>query len=81
MVAGAAGVPAPIPLDSGFDISGSVTLTNESSEEVGYAAVGEQVFAVHYRRIYLSWFSTQKVDKAYLEKGNRWKSYLDVRAG
>lgn len=81
VIASAAGVPAPIPLDSGLDISGSVTLTNESSEEVGYNAVGEQVFAVQYRKIHFSWFSTQKVDKAYLKKGNRWKSYLDVREG
>lgn len=81
VIAGAAGVPAPIPPDSGLDVSGSVTLTNESSEEVGYTAVGEQVFAVQYRKIHFSWFSTQKVDRAYLKRGNRWKSYLDVRGG
>jgi hypothetical protein len=74
-------VPVPIPLDSGLDISGSVSLAKESNEEVGYTAIGEQVFAVQYRKIHFSWFTTQKVDKAYLEKGNRWKSYLTVRAG
>ncbi|KAJ9483611.1 hypothetical protein VN97_g9786 [Penicillium thymicola] len=81
LIASAAGVPAPIPLDSGLDISGSVSLAKESNEEVGYTAIGEQVFAVQYRKIHFSWFSTHKVDKAYLAKGNRWKSYLAVRAG
>ncbi|KAI8649682.1 hypothetical protein NCS55_01468900 [Fusarium keratoplasticum] len=81
VVASAAGVPAPIPLDSGLDVGGSLSLTSESSETVGYTAVGEQVFAVQYRKVHFSWFSTQKVDKAYLEKGNRWKSYITMRAG
>ena len=81
VIASAAGVPAPIPLDSALDISGSVSLAKQSIEKVGYTAIGEQVFAVQYRKIRFSWFSTQKVDKAYLEKGTRWKSYLTVRAG
>jgi hypothetical protein len=81
VITSAAGVPAPIPLVSGLDISSSISLVKSSNEGVGYTAIGEQVFAVQYRKIHFSWFTTQKVDKAYLEKGNRWISYLAVRAG
>lgn len=68
VIAGAAAVPAPIPLDSGLDVGGSPLLTSASSEKVGYTAAGEQVFAVQYRKIRFSRFSTKKADKAYLEK-------------
>ncbi|KAL8365086.1 hypothetical protein RB595_004078 [Gaeumannomyces hyphopodioides] len=78
VIAAAGGVPA---LGSDLDIGGSLSLTSGSAEEVGYTAAGEQVFAVQYRKIHFSRFSTQKVDKAYLEKGNRWKSYVSTRAG
>jgi hypothetical protein len=81
MITSAAGVPIPISLVSSLDISGTVSLAKQSNENVGFTAIGEQVFAVKYRKIHFSWFSSQKVDKAYLEKGNRWKSYLSVRAG
>lgn len=80
-IAGATGVPAAVPMVSGLDVGGSLSLTSEASEKIGYIAAGEQVFAVQYRRIRFSWFSTQKVDKVYLEKGNRWKSFLSERAG
>lgn len=36
---------------------------------------------MRYRKIHFSWFSTQKVDKVYLEKDNRWKSYITMRLG
>ncbi|EJT68496.1 hypothetical protein GGTG_13926 [Gaeumannomyces tritici R3-111a-1] len=78
VIAAAGGVPA---LGSDLDIGGSFSLTSGSAEEVGYTAAGEQGFAVQYRKIHFSRFSTQKVDKAYLEKGNRWKSYVSTRAG
>ncbi|KAL8364752.1 hypothetical protein RB595_003838 [Gaeumannomyces hyphopodioides] len=78
VIATAGGVPAP---GSYLGIGGSVSSTSASAEEVGYTAAGEQVFAVQYRKIRFSLFSAQKVDKAYLEKGNRWKSYLSTRAG
>ncbi|KAF9781450.1 hypothetical protein IL306_013446 [Fusarium sp. DS 682] len=80
-IACAAGVPVPPLLDSGLDVGGSLSLKSDSSENLKFTASGEHVFAVQYRKISFSWFSSQKVDKAYLEKGNRWKSYLSTRAG
>lgn len=81
LILGAAGVPVPvpIPLDSGVDVSASGAVTGDTREETRYTADGEQVFAVRYRKVQCSIFSTAKVDRAYLERGNRWKSYLELR--
>jgi hypothetical protein len=80
-IAMAAGVPIPIPLNSGLDVGASLKMEAESDEDLKYTAPGERVYAVQYRKINFSWFSTRKVDKAYLERGNRWKSYIRDRAG
>jgi len=71
-----AGVPLPIPPELDVDL---VTVEGERSnqrrEAVKYDAPGEQIFAVQYRKVNFSWFSTGKVDGAYLESGNRWRLY------
>ncbi|KAF4992643.1 hypothetical protein FGRMN_7044 [Fusarium graminum] len=76
LVTGAMGVPIP-----GLDAGAGVTVSRESSNKTEYTAVGEQVFAVQYRKVSFSWFSKNKVDQAYLAKGNRWVSYVQARAG
>ncbi|EYB21524.1 hypothetical protein FG05_04897 [Fusarium graminearum] len=70
------GVPVP-----GLDVGAGVSVSRESSENVEYTAVGEQVFSIQYRKISFSWFSPHKVDKAHLEKGNRWVSCMSTRSG
>jgi hypothetical protein len=81
-IAAAAGIPLPIPLDSGVDVGAGLELKAESGEVLSYRAEEELVYAVQYRKIHFEWFSTGKVDKSYLEKGEkggRWMSYIGDR--
>jgi len=77
LVTAAAGVPIPLP---DIDVaSAGVTETGSSKGTVEYTALGEYVFAVAYRKISFSLFSTRKVDEAYVQRGNRWKSVVAFR--
>lgn len=44
-----------------------------------FIATGEQICAVQYRRIRFKWFSSRDLDRAVLEKENRWKIYWNIR--
>lgn len=81
LITAAAGVPVPILTDSGLDVSVGFSSANERSGSSGYTATGEHVYAVQYRKIKFSMFSSRKAEKAYLERGNRWKSFVGARAG
>lgn len=81
LLTAAAGVPLPILTDSGLDLSVGFSSANERSGSSGYTATGEHVYAVQYRKIKFSMFSSRKTEKAYLERGNRWKSFVGARAG
>ncbi|KAL1846314.1 hypothetical protein Daus18300_014297 [Diaporthe australafricana] len=81
LLTAASGVPLPTLPDSGLDVSVGFSSANERSGTTGYTATGEHVYAVQYRKIKFSIFSSRKVEKAYLERGNRWKSYVDARSG
>lgn len=81
LLTAASGVPLPILTDSGLDVSVGFSSANERSGTAGYTATGEHVYAVQYRKIKFSMFSSRKVEMAYLERGNRWKSYVGARAG
>ncbi|KAK7716089.1 hypothetical protein SLS64_003241 [Diaporthe eres] len=81
LLTAASGVPLPILADSGLDVSVGFSSANEHSGTIGYTATGEHVYAVQYRKIKFSMFSSRKVEKAYLERGNRWKSYVGARTG
>lgn len=76
LVGGAVGVPMP-----GLDVGAAASVSNETSKKTDYMAVGEQVFAVQYRKVSFSWLARSKVDQAYLAKGNRWISYVQARTG
>ncbi|KAI0896523.1 hypothetical protein F4806DRAFT_464828 [Annulohypoxylon nitens] len=77
-IATAAGIPLPGgALDAGTDAHRSLDI----SEEGSFSAPGEQIFAVQYRKLRVSWFSTANVDKASLKRGNQWKVYLGARGG
>lgn len=84
LLAGVAGVPGLLSTglsDAELDLSVGLSLADEHGQTTGYTATGEQVFAVQYRKIKFSIFSSRSVDKAYLERGHRWKSFLGARAG
>ncbi|OIW23723.1 hypothetical protein CONLIGDRAFT_686635 [Coniochaeta ligniaria NRRL 30616] len=80
LVAAAAtgGMPLP-PVLPGADAEVEVAAEvgpSKSRETAKFDAPGEQVFAVQYRKIRFSWFSSRdKVDAARLEAGNRWELY------
>jgi hypothetical protein len=82
-IAAAAGIPLPIPLDSGMDVGAGLKLKGEAGEDSSYTVKEELVYAVQYRKIQFEWFSSGKVDKSYLErgeKGRRWMSYIGDRS-
>lgn len=64
-------------------VGSGLSVARESRENVGYTAVGEQVFGVQYRKVNLSMLSTatEKVDEAYLERKVRFISYISLRGG
>jgi hypothetical protein len=55
-------------LDSGMGIGHAAKRTVSAR----YFAPGDRIMAVQYRKVRFSWFSSRSLDKAYLEKGNRW---------
>ncbi|KAI1422756.1 hypothetical protein F5Y12DRAFT_600296 [Xylaria sp. FL1777] len=76
LMANAAGIPLPSGiLDAGADVYRCVDI----SEQARFVAPGEQIFAVQYRKLQVSWFATRNVDSASLKRKNRWKVYLGGR--
>lgn len=77
MVVGAVtGAPLPIPNQMDVDVVGfGGERRNATHESIDFDAPGEQVFAIQYRRVNFSWFSADKIEKAQLEAGNRWRLY------
>ncbi|KAL8375694.1 hypothetical protein RB595_007011 [Gaeumannomyces hyphopodioides] len=74
----AAAACAPLPLPGSLTISVRVGAT--SAEILAYTAPGERVYFMLCRRVRFSWFSTRSsVDRAYPEKGIRWKSIIGSR--
>jgi len=49
------------------------------SDQVRYVASGECICAIQYRRVKTSWFNSKDLDKAKLDKTNRWITYASVR--
>lgn len=78
LAATAAGIPLPIP-DGLLDVGTGAKRSAGISEKTSFVVPGEQVFAVQFRKLRVSWFSGRDVDNTYLESGNRWKVYLGGR--
>lgn len=76
---------SPIPITPvpgiGLDIEAGVEFTKANSICSEFTAPGEQVFAVQYRKLRFSGFSSREVDSTFLESKNRWKIFIDVRGG
>ncbi|KAH8646727.1 hypothetical protein BX600DRAFT_533166 [Xylariales sp. PMI_506] len=73
----AAGVVAPL----GESLDTSVGGHNHHHLQLQrhYVASEEQICAIQYHRVRFSWFSSRDIDKASLDKDNRWKNYWTVR--
>jgi len=69
----ASGVVVPFinAIDPGFGGSRG-TMENEQRQ---FKAPGEQIYAVQYRKVRWTWFSSKKVDKMTLAKKAWWESY------
>ncbi|KAF9872606.1 hypothetical protein CkaCkLH20_09785 [Colletotrichum karsti] len=80
-IAAAAPLPiSPVP-GVGLDIEAGVGFTKASSASSEFTTSGEHVYAVQYRKLRFSAFSSRNVDNTFLESKNRWKVLIDVRGG
>jgi len=76
-IAAAAGTGIPISTGMDVGIDGSVKRSTKTEE--GYVAPGEQIYAIQYRRVNLSWFQASSIDKARLDDKVYWKDVLKHR--
>ncbi|ROV90433.1 hypothetical protein VSDG_08454 [Cytospora chrysosperma] len=74
-----AALGAILPLSDSVDPSISKCRIQSLETETGFNALGEQVYAVQYRKVQFSMFTRQKVDRSWLRSGNRWKLYIGSR--
>ncbi|KAL0631811.1 hypothetical protein Q9L58_009321 [Maublancomyces gigas] len=45
--------------------------------ECTFSGSGEQIYAIQYRKLKFSWFSSRNIEKSCLERDNRWKVFWD----
>jgi hypothetical protein len=74
---GATGVVIPMGNIADPEISGHQQRCQGAQKQ--FVATGEQIFAVQYRKVRFNWLSSRDLDRAILEKENRWKVYWDIR--
>lgn len=60
----------------------SVREVNNHNEHA-FSGSGEQIYAIQYRKLKFSWFSSRKIEKSFLEHNNRWKVFWEpgIRGG
>lgn len=44
-----------------------------------FGSIGEQIYAVQYRKLKFKWFSSRSIESSFLEPNNRWKICSEVR--
>lgn len=69
-----AATSVPIPLMD-LDVGGGKSWRDDNQLLSKFFAPGEQVYAVQYRKVNFSWFSSKKMESLELAKSNRWKVY------
>jgi hypothetical protein len=57
----------------------NVTLKSGQIHERTYTACGDGMYAVQYRKLRFKWYSSRNLEKATLEKDNRWKLSPEAR--
>ncbi|KAH0603583.1 uncharacterized protein H6S33_007905 [Morchella sextelata] len=70
-----------IPGVGGFELTAEVGAGSGQGHRFQrmFATPGEQIYAVQYRKVKFNWYSSRKVETAFLEPNNRWKPCLGVR--
>lgn len=51
-----------------------------NQRECAFSGSGEQIYAVQYRKLRFSWYSSRDIKKSFLEPNNRWKVFWDPGA-
>lgn len=82
-VSGGVQVTVGSPGAAVVDLTSAVDGTREVENRYkrSFATIGEQIYAVQYRKIRFKWFSSRSVKNSFLEPNNRWKVCFDVRGG
>lgn len=68
-----------VPMGDMLDVGVGAHNHQDQQLQRQFVASGEQVCAVQYRKVRFSWFSSRDLDRANLQKDNRWKTYWNVR--
>ncbi|RPA98566.1 hypothetical protein L873DRAFT_1686870 [Choiromyces venosus 120613-1] len=77
---GTATSPSPTPTPTEPGGAGFDTIRDASSKNyVTITTLGEQIYAVQYRKLEFKGFSSRTLDKLTLERGNRWKVFWGLR--
>ncbi|GAW18673.1 hypothetical protein ANO14919_081540 [Xylariales sp. No.14919] len=71
-----AGIPLP---DGMLNVGAGGRHSINRSGKAGFFAPGEQIFAIQYRKIHVSWLKSRDTKNATLKKGNQWKIYMGAR--
>ncbi|KAH7010940.1 hypothetical protein B0J12DRAFT_706060 [Macrophomina phaseolina] len=79
--AATAGGGLPLLAGDALDLKAGASVSRSAEERTAFAAPGERVFAVQYRRIRFRWFHDLQLEQARLEEGVRWKVFLGMRRG
>ncbi|KAJ8131841.1 hypothetical protein O1611_g1785 [Lasiodiplodia mahajangana] len=72
----AAGIPVPNGI---LNVGAGGQHSIDGSRKAGFFAPGEQIFAVQYRKIHISWLKSRDMENATLKKGNQWKVYMGAK--
>lgn len=48
-----------------------------NNHEHAFSGTGEQIYAIQYRKLKFSWFSSPTIEKSFLEPCNRWKVFWE----
>lgn len=68
-----------LPAGGMLDPKVSATHQEHRGGQVQFVAPGERVCALQYRKVVFKWFSSRDIDKATLEKENRWRTVDTLR--
>jgi hypothetical protein len=63
------------------DVGGDVEIVRNVKAKHEFSAPGERIIAFQYRKVTFEWFSSGNIDRASLERGNRWKILIALRSG
>lgn len=75
-LAGAVGGAAQVVVGN---VSASVSHNREDGNRVRFTGVGEQVYAVEYRKVKFRFLRSKEIDKGTLESGTRWEMFWTMR--